>query len=227
MVGNQQRQDEPATEQKRKTNNIKQIPSLGIQRVSTKWDQNPFRLPSHPGTNLQEESKVTCHKYPRNSQDRSTEQEYDEQEDFRTFASVAFAGFLETEKSWTARSSAPWHGADDRLQSYPESLQVEYSSFFKTPDLNLSALSVQRAEAPRASKKDADGGNSYLNEQVVVARVECELVHPRPSRSMETRRLKAMVTEQEEGKHQAFRRKSQASHDSISSFHTARQGDSV
>lgn len=76
---------------------------------------------------------------------------------------------------------------------------------------------------------------------VVIARAECELAHPRPSRSSESRMLKVLVkgrghaaapaaeqSGEEEGSRSPRRRRQQrsrASKESTASFHTAQQSD--
>lgn len=215
-VRDKQDQDRPATEKKRKTRSVQRMPSLGIRKVSTKWDhENPFRLSSSLGTELHEEPKGTSHKRPRNSQDGSAEPAHDEEENFATFANVALATALGSEQSCRSDISAPSLDVDDRSHLYQKSAQPLLVR--KDVDFKAAAVSAQRAEASWGP--------------VVVARAECELAHPRPSRSSETRLLRVLVTEQEEGKQEAACRKSQksqeGSQESASSFHTARQGDSV
>lgn len=219
-AGDSAGQNEVLNENQSNDNIADQMPSLGIRRVSTKWDHyNPFHPLKSSGTKSSDETEATGHGRPRCSQDGNVEREEGGHADMQTFASVALASVPESRRYWRASISAPWQHSD--LQPYP------YQKLARILPFSMSAnINVPGWDPSESSNSNTDSSIECFNMPVVIASVECELAHPRPSRSSETRLLKVLVKGKEEAQDDGSRRKSQISQGSASSFHTARQEDS-
>lgn len=161
------------------------VPTSGIQRVPMKWNnENPFQA---SGGRITKRSNgfeaITEYKVPHFSLEDSSAGP-DGSDDF---AKVALANVPVT------RSIHPNRGSGPR------------------PSKESTSTGVVHTESATNGSKDESGGSSgYDGLPVVVANAECELEHPRPSRSSERERIKVLCGEGVEG-----------SGGSSASYHTA------
>lgn len=212
--------DRPNAEKKSKDKIAGQMPSMGIRRVSTKWDHyNPFHPLKSSGTKSNDELEAMGHKRPHCNQDGSAEHKEVGHEDRQTFVSVALASLPGSRRDWRASISAPWQHSN--IQPYPCRKPAQ--------DLRLGmSANIDPPGWDPLDNSDSDNGSSVecFHVPVVVASADCELAHPRPSRSSETRLLKVLVKGKGKPQDEDDRRKRQISQGSTSSFYTARQGNS-
>lgn len=174
----------------RSTKGVGEMPSPGVRRVSTKWnDKNPFRPFVFP-EGQHEDSKQ--------------------------------AGQHSPTMPDKANISEPWNA-----HSHPYRHSV--------PSLAPTVSESQEGNGSRSTTttNSWNYGNEFCSMPiVVVANADCELSHPRPSRSSEKHLMKALVKEkghEDEGGQvaaDATQRKERVSQSSTASFHTARRGGS-
>lgn len=191
------------------------MPSQGIRRVSTTWDStNPFVEPAWvSGTKTWNGIEKFTHEAFRPSHDGSVEED-----DQHRMDTERFRGSV----------SASWLQADS--YSHPAHFQQSVHEFRKSMSASapLIRAGTQVGDVPGGRLQGSSGSGSEMSTLVVVARAECELAHPIPSRSTEARLMKVLVTEKAEKNQVVERRGNQISHESesmasVGSYHTARQ----
>lgn len=216
------------------TTKVSEMPSLGIQRVSTKWDStNPFRPMRSSGTKTEDDFEATGHKEFRDSQDGSVEKDDDHGKvDAENFRCVALASVPESCRGWRGSVSASWLQADSHSHPYrhQQSSQKFRDSMSTSAPLILTCAQVGDI---LGSLRNSSGSSSSTDAStpVVVASAECELAHPRPSRSSETKMMKVLVEDKVSSEDVRRKQGHQISQESesmasLASYHTARQGTS-
>lgn len=221
-------QDAPSSGRKQAANTIKQMPSFGIRKVSNKWDHaNPFRPASRlsatscKALNLRNSSDFTRSQNPR------TATSGPRQAGQTTFACDAGNYVPGPVQSRLLINPTSICSSNRKSQSNKTSTQ-------HTPSLSKEGLTGTGKDIAQVLK----GSNDCLPHskyptvdefegQGVVARVECELSHPQPSRSQEKKKLRVLIVEEDESRGEGCRQDRQASLGSSSSFYTARQEDTI
>lgn len=215
----------------RKVRKVGEMPSTGIRRVSTKWEsENPFKLLRSLGMKTEDEFETISQKDFQESQDESAEKPDEDSTGGETLIrTVAPMSLSDPRRGWRSSASAWWIHSDSHSHPYrhqDQSLQALRESMCASAP--LARMGIQAGEISESSKRTS-GSSSDVSVPVVVARAECELSHPIPSRSSETKMLRVLVTEKdkkseeprEQGKHLSQESESMGS---LTSFHTARQG---
>lgn len=218
----------PASVESRRTNScekmVKRMPSMGIRKVSSQWDsENPFQVSptgSEAGLVGLAESD-THHIVSRHVHDGSAEQE-DDEADTGSFIHVALASTSAPSAEYQTRL------ASSTIKSHPVSA-MHSSCSVHNRSATLSSLASDSTRPSTNKRPISNHGGS--GPPLVVARAACELAHPRPSRSSESRMLRVLCKEKEGSAEQqragqalrTGRQHSVPSQESTTSFHTAQQ----
>lgn len=228
------------------TTKVSDMPSLGIRRVSTKWDSaNPFRPLRSSGTKTEDDFEATGHRQFRDSQDGSAEKDDPSKLDVDSFKYIALASVPKSCRGRRGSVSASWLQANSH--SHPYRHQQSLHKFREIMSASAPLIRTGAQVGNILGAKNSSNGSSSSSSSndastpVVVARAECELAHPRPSRSSETKMMKVLVAEksaeqvaekvaERAAKSEGVRRQrghqiSQESESmaSLASYHTARQ----
>lgn len=193
---------------------VKRMPSMGIRKVSLQWEgSNPFQV--FPPANTNTEIGMTPEKYihilPHQTHDGSAKAGDNGGDDMVGFAHVALAD-----------TSAPKTEGGGIPTSCDKS-SASAACIRGVPSYSAS-MSLQASDPVGSSSTSPSDGASL---PVVVARAECELAHPRPSRSSESRMLKVLVKgkgdadERGDENENSPQRQGHISQESSTSFHTA------
>lgn len=161
---------------KSKDGNSKEVirmPSMGIRKMTSQWDHaNPFEV-----------SNTTTLRDPKAARIADKDTPGDDHEvDTDCYVRVALASASASNDPYPAHlrpggTSAPIPA-------------VDLSVCLPGHSVDTSPQTLCSAGASPGQSPDDDGANSL---SMVVARAECELAHPRPSRSSESRMLKVLV----------------------------------
>lgn len=201
---------------------VKHLPSMGIRKVSSQWDdENPFQVSTTTaiGSKAGAVAERDIHSIPRHMHEDSAEQG-----GTGSFVDVALAS--------TSASNTECHTRHPPSSAKSQPVSAVHSSgSVPSHSANKSSLAFDSTRPSMSRSPSSDNGASSL--PIVVARAECELAHPRPSRSSESRMLKVLVKGKEgnveqqggEGTSHTRRQQSVPSQESATSFHTAQQSD--
>ncbi|KAK7746459.1 hypothetical protein SLS53_002418 [Cytospora paraplurivora] len=188
-------------DKQRQIKGAKKMPTAGIQRVSTKWNnENPFQMSGDQTTKGGNGPKHMGHRLPHSSEESGSRSPYGSHD----FCKVAFASVP------GSRAVCP-KSASRRKASRSGAV--------------TEAADSEGAVSSRKEETGVDSGGDNGISLVVVANAGCELAHPRPSRSSERDITRVLCREEGEGGNDRDDcRKSEVSGDSSASYHTAPTG---
>lgn len=212
---------------------VKRMPSMGIRKVSSQWDHyNPFQVSVavETGSKLEAMMSTDMYKVPRQTHDSSLDQGDDDGTDISSLTQVALAN--------TSGPNAEHKRSPPPSYNYQSSPAVRSSINIPNHSAKMSLSGLDSAGPSPLDSHSCSSDGATNSPPLVVARAQCELAHPRPSRSSESRMLKVLVKgkegdqdndveEQDEDEEEDSlpRRHSHTSQESVSSFHTAQQSD--
>lgn len=197
-----------------------EMPSQGIRRVSTKWDkENPFSSLRSTMTKTEEELETRGHQGFQRSHDGSFGADENDKPGKGTIG-VALARAPLSRTRWPKSFSSSWLHADTHAHPYRYHQPLRTSWAGRSASAPLVGRSLRVVLVPESLGGSIES-SSDDSMPVVVARAECELAHPRPSRSSETKMMKVLVTDGENQISQES--EGVGSLASMASYHTARQ----
>lgn len=199
-----------------------EMPSVAFRRISSKWNStNPFgqtitclELESRDITDERRHIKKMVPSYESRQVGSVQHGSYvPEPADLYTFADVALATAPEAGKGWLASLPAPPRKYAEKTRQptplqkpqpvfYPKSSSSSNNNNNNSNNNTLKNMASEpigaaqiRYRASEMSSRWNQGtdGQQSLGLPVLVASAECELAHPRPSRSSETRLLRVLV----------------------------------